>query len=165
MRASRVFSLPRSLKTRAVIPTLVAQRVAPMNIWASWGASGMKYADTPHPRKNGAITPSTATSNDDPPTSIISFKSASSPTSNNRMITPSSASAAMVPFVFSDSAPPKPSMTKLPNTIPATSSPKTAGWRRRSNNSPPSFASTSITATPIRTAGSSPWSLPPSTAA
>ena len=27
----------------------------------------------------------------------------------------------MVPFVFSDSAPPKPSMTKLPNTIPAAS--------------------------------------------
>ena len=31
MRASGVWTLPRSLKTRAVIPTLVAQRTVPMN--------------------------------------------------------------------------------------------------------------------------------------
>jgi hypothetical protein len=31
--ASFVCNLPRSLKTRAVMPTLVAQSTAPMNVW------------------------------------------------------------------------------------------------------------------------------------
>jgi hypothetical protein len=57
---------------------------------------GYEISRNAQPRKNGAITPSTATSNDDQPTSIISFRSDSSPTSNSRMITPNSASAAIV---------------------------------------------------------------------
>ncbi len=72
------------------------------------------------------------------------------------MITPSSASAAIVSFVFNGSAQLKPKMTRFPSTIPAHNSPKTADCPTRSKISPPTFANTSMMATPIRTAGSKP---------
>ncbi len=69
---SRAESLPRSASTRAVMPTLVAARVAPMKTWASVSSCGSIQAETPQPRKNGATTPSRATSRLDHPTESIS---------------------------------------------------------------------------------------------
>ncbi len=158
MRASRVRSLFISLSTRAVIPTLVAVSVAPIKMWTSSGSSGMKSAATPQPRKNGAMTPARATSSDESPTSIISPRSDSSPTSNSRIMTPISASAAIVGSVLSGSVACMPTSARLPMTIPPTSSPRTAGWFIRSKSSPPSLPTIKITATPSSTKGSSPCS-------
>ena len=45
-RDSRASVTPRSLSTRAVMPTLVAARLAPRNRWTYHPASGMKREET-----------------------------------------------------------------------------------------------------------------------
>ena len=75
------------MKTLAVMPTLVAQSCADECMRESMFVGYQIRRNTPA-EQNGAITPRTATSNDDQPTSIISFKSDSSPTSNSRIMTP-----------------------------------------------------------------------------
>ncbi len=100
--------------------------------------------------------PTIATSNADQPTSSISSKFDSRPTSKRSSMTPISASAPITTSVFNDSAAVKPASMRLPTTMPPSSSPKTAGWFILSKNSPPSFATSRMTATPTSTCGSSP---------
>ena len=59
--ASLVFDFPRSRRTLAVIPTLVAQSVAPRNMWTAQLREGSRTAPAPQPRMIGAMTPRTAT--------------------------------------------------------------------------------------------------------
>ena len=92
MRASSLCERPRSLSTRAVMPTLVAVSVAPRNACTYDECSGSSHAPTPQPSANGATTPTLATTNDDRPTFSICATVDSRPTSNSRMITPRRAS-------------------------------------------------------------------------
>ena len=71
--ASRVWSLPRSLNTRAVMPTLVAESVAPRNRRVGVDASGRSTEPAPKPSKNGAMIPTTATTKAFAPTPSISL--------------------------------------------------------------------------------------------
>ena len=149
--ASRVVTLPRSVSTRAVMPTLVAQSVAPMNRWTSRSSFGSIQAETPQPRKNGATTPRSATSRLEVPTDIISRTLDSSPTSNSSSTTPISAMMAMPSLEPRKSRPWKPNSTRLPRMTPAISSPSTAGWWTRSASSPPTLAASSMITRPNST--------------
>jgi hypothetical protein len=80
IRASGVLDLPRSCITRAVIPTLVAVRVAPMKTWTYPLASGSSRAPVPQPRAKGTATPMTATREEESPTLAISLRVDSRPT-------------------------------------------------------------------------------------
>ena len=103
--ASLVAILPRSVKTRAVMPTLVAQSVAPMKTWTNNSSSGSIQADTPQPRKNGTTTPKIATNRLEAPTDSISRTFDSRPTSKRRSTTPISARIAMPSLVARKSRP------------------------------------------------------------
>ena len=65
---SPLWTAPRSRSTRAVMPTLVAASVAPMNRWTSSGLPGSSHAVTPQPSATGATTPNTATRSAEGPT-------------------------------------------------------------------------------------------------
>ena len=93
---SRAWILPRSLSTRAVIPTLVEQIDAPMNRWVCHGCRGSSQELANHPNASEAETPHIATVRADPPTRRNSLTLHSRPTSNNRMITPIRASVSSV---------------------------------------------------------------------
>ena len=86
--ASLVDDLPRSRSTRAVIPTLVAERLAPRNMWTGQGLRGRRTAPAPQPRIIGAITPRTATRKAEGPTRRKSARLASSPTWKSSMMIP-----------------------------------------------------------------------------
>ena len=153
---SRAESLPRSASTRAVMPTLVAARVAPMKTCASVSSPGSSQAETPQPRKNGAITPSTATSRLDHPTESISATFDSSPTWNSSRITPSWARISIPGDVRRNSRPPNPNSARLPSSMPNSSSPSTAGCPTRSKISPPTLAAARITTSPSSTGTTGP---------
>ncbi|CAB4885192.1 unannotated protein [freshwater metagenome] len=135
MRDSVDDSTPRSPKTRAVMPTLVAVSAAPRNTDVFTSRPSARPAPIP-PRK-GAATPSTATAKEALPTLASSLTSISSPTLRSRRITPISpsrrrASSACTRF-----------STDGPIRIPARISPRTAGTFTRSASSATSFAAAS----------------------
>src|SRR2546423_1012669 len=144
------------------MPTLVAHKVAATKTCASAGALRKESAEAPKPRAKVATTPSVETSSDDQPTDNISRTFDSSPTSNRRMMTPISASAPTTASARKRSTHATPKSERLPRSMPPANSPSTAGCLSRANNSPPSFATTSIKATERSTAGSSPLAVPPS---
>src|ERR1051325_6752404 len=150
-RASGVVLLPRSCSTRAVIPTLVAVRVAPRKAWAYQVSPGRSRAPTSHPSTNGAATPSVATSTAVAPTFSMARTVDSRPTSKSSRITPIWASASRVSFASSPCSPVIPSRPRLPRITPAISSPSTAGCRARVARSPPSLAAASMIARAPRT--------------
>ena len=71
MRASAVCRRPRSLNTRAVIPTLVAHRVAPTKACTYTLCAGKSHALTAQPRPKGVMTPRVATASEGAPTFSI----------------------------------------------------------------------------------------------
>ncbi len=78
--ASAVASLPKSFMTRAVMPTEVAVKVAPIKRCVPKSASGKIQRLTKYPKIIGATTPIMATINDEAPTFAISLIFDSSPT-------------------------------------------------------------------------------------
>lgn len=126
---SRLWVTPRSFKTRAVIPTLVADNVAPTKRCARAGPSGISHAAAPQPRSNGTTTPISATSMEDHPTRSNARRSASRPTSNSRIKTPIWARNRSGGADRTKAIPvePKNNGRRLPRAMPARSSPRTEG--------------------------------------
>ena len=149
---SRLWRDPRSFRTRAVMPTLVAVSVAPTNRCARVGASGTNHRAVPHPRANGVTTPITATNAADGPTRTSARRSASSPTSNSNTSTPISARTCSVGSPRTKAMPcsPKKGGSRFPAPMPTRSSPSTEGCPNRSAASPPTFAPTMRSARPKR---------------
>ena len=144
VRPSCVWTLPRSFKTRADIPTLVAQSVAPRNISTQRDKDGKNIRIVAKPSRNGTITPMIATMRADRPTAINLGTVLSTPTSNISRITPNSARVARLGSVLNALKKPNPKRAMLPRTIPANSSPKTTGrWSFRATR-PPSLAAVKI---------------------
>jgi hypothetical protein len=133
--ASDVPILPMSARTRAVMPMLVAVRVAPTKIETT--DADPIAAITANPSANGRTIPATATARDCGPTRSSSPRSDSSPISKSRIRTPSSAS-----MWIAGSSGFRRRSTEPPRITPATSSPRTAGCPMRSASSPSSFAAT-----------------------
>ena len=143
VRASTRVSAPRSLKTRAVIPTLVAASAAPMNSEVS---PDSPYASaTPMPIATGSTMPMVATLSDDFPTDRRSPRLSSSPTSSSRRMTPSSARTSSVTSC------PTSARTDGPMRMPARISPTTAGMRIRSASSAATLAASRTTRMSTRT--------------
>ena len=86
--ASRVRNLFISFKTRAVIPTLVADNVAAKNKSVLSEPSGISNNVTIKPSNIGTKMPNNATRIDSFPVCIISSMDVSKPTINKRKITP-----------------------------------------------------------------------------
>ena len=70
IRPSLLAVRPRSASTRAVMPTLVAVRVAPTNQWVRVLCVGKNHDETKYPSTIGVTTPSSATMSDEAPTAI-----------------------------------------------------------------------------------------------
>ena len=132
MRASVDESAFRSPKTRAVIPTLVAASAAPRNNDAFTDSPRMEPAKNPD--DIGTATPMMATSIDARPTLRNSSRSISSPTSANKIMTPTSARTRMASL---GSTRPR---SDGPIMMPATISPITAGTPTRSETSAAALA-------------------------
>ena len=135
---SSVCKKPRSARTRVETPIDVAVSAAAHTTAAS-EFTPMAFS-VAYPITNENATPSTAMIAAIPPTRVMARKSVSSPISNSRMRSPSSANV----FIASSFGSRIPS-TDAPRRTPPTSSPSIAGW--------PSF--TARTASPrvvIRTA-------------
>src|SRR4029077_17530405 len=98
------------------------------------------------PSTNGTMTPTTATAPAAGPFRSIAFRSVSRPISNSSTTTPTCASSRNTPVSGSSGAVGITRRTPAPSTIPARSSPITAGWRNRSNASPANLPTRSITA-------------------
>src|SRR2546422_2182658 len=158
----------RSERTRAVMPTEVAVSVAPTKIAtvvASDGAgAGPCSGDTQYrkPNRNGTATPTSATAVAGAPTRAIALRSVSRPISNSSTITPISARKAMTGRRGSSGPVGMTPSTLDPRTMPATSSPSTAGCPSRSASSAENFPATSISpSTPKkRTTSPSPAAAP-----
>ncbi len=105
IRPSLLAARPRSVSTRAVMPTLVAVSVAPTNQCVSGLCEGKNHCETKKPSTIGVTTPSSATRNDEAPTAIIFFTSDSSPTWKSRNSTPIWARMEMPVWVRSESSP------------------------------------------------------------
>lgn len=92
---SGLSSFPRSSRMRAVMPTLVAVRMAPMNrATGSEGAAASPVAVAPStPRAKGSATPPTATTRALGPNLRKVRRLVSSPAANRRTMDPSCASA------------------------------------------------------------------------
>src|SRR5712692_4901480 len=155
-RASRLCSTWRSLSTRPVIPTDVAVRVAPTKMAVD--SRSADVCSTPchpdhqykKPSANGTATPTTATAVAAVPTRIMALRSVSSPISNSNTTTPTCASSWNT-GVSGSSAPTGITLRKpAPSTMPASSSPITAGWPRRSNASPANFPASSMIANTVK---------------
>src|SRR3989454_8218815 len=155
-RASRLCSTCRSLSTRPVIPTEVAVSVAPTKMAVV--SESADVCSTPcqldrqyrKPSPNGTATPTTATAVAAVPTRIMALRSVSSPISNNSTTTPTWASSRTT-GVSGSSAPIGITLRKpAPSTIPARSSPMTAGCPRRSNASPANFPASSMIANTVK---------------
>ena len=102
-RANVRSSTPSSPRTRLVIPMLVAHSARPTN--AAVSISAPIATPSPMPAAIGRIIAMTAVSTAGRPTASRSSRRTSSPTENNRMITPSSEkTAAVSPGVTSPSA-------------------------------------------------------------
>ena len=144
VRPSCVWTLPRSFKTRADIPTLVAQSVAPRNTSTQRDKYGKNIRTMAKPSRNGAITPMMATMRADRPTANNLGTVLSTPTSNINSITPNSAKVAKLGSVLNASKKPNPKRAMFPRTIPANSSPKTTGRRTLRAARPPSLAAVKI---------------------
>ena len=132
-----------SLKTRAVMPTLVAVIDAARNTCATGPAPGAASRAKTNPMPIVATVPMTATRAAVAPTSSRSRTVDSRPTSNSSKSTPSCAS------MSSDGSEASPRVSahgKLPSRMPATSSPRTGGCFAREAPSPESFATTSTMA-------------------
>src|SRR2546426_9300978 len=156
IRASRLCKTWRSLSTRPVIPTDVAVSVAPTKMAVVRGSaevcSTRCQPDRQYrkPRTNGTVTPTTATAVAAVPTRIMALRSVSSPISNSSTTTPTWASSrnagvsgASAPIGITLSMP-------APSTMPARSSPITAGCLRRSNASPANFPASSMIANTVK---------------
>ena len=156
--------LPSSDKTLEVIPILVAVKAAPAKI-AGTADMPKKVINPTVPAAKGTATPTTATTVAWIPTAINSFKFDSSPISNSKMTTPSSAkteitslcaakvatascwfkpAVAWMKFIITElEAFPPPSgntnksRAETPTITPPTSSPNTGGKPTRLDNSPP----------------------------
>ena len=88
----------RSLKTRAVMPTLVAHMAAPRNMLLIQLPSGRISGPTKRPPAMGNTTPTTAMMVARPPTASNCGTVDSSPTSNSSTTTPSWASSSSAPL-------------------------------------------------------------------
>ena len=149
-RASFVDNARRSPKTRAVMPTLVAVSVAPMNNDVlPFSPRARPVAD---PRMSGRPTPMIATVIADRPTLRNSPTSISIPTCIKRRIAPSSARRK------SESDGSTRPRTDGPMRMPASISPSTAGTPMRSASSATSFAAQRMSASSRRMR---PMSRPP----
>src|SRR6267143_2994591 len=145
-------SRPRAERTRAVIPTLVAVRVAPMK---TAGRVGIPQSDaSPKPSASGHRTPTAATTVDWRPARRSSSRSDSRPISKRRRTTPTSASDMKTGERWTSPRTPGPIRT------PARSSPRTAGCPTRSRPSPPSLAASQMTTRPTRSSPESVKRLP-----
>ena len=113
-------SRPRSERTRAVIPTLVAVRVAAATIETIVLCPSSRQAAKPS--ANGKTTPTTATASEVAPTFKSRPRSVSSPIAKSRITTPSSART----WIDSISGLTSPS-SDFPTSTPPISSPSTAG--------------------------------------
>ena len=161
IRASTVCSRPRSWNTRAVMPTLVAHRVAPTKACTYTPCPGNSQALAAQPSPKGVMTPSVATSSDGAPTFSICPTVDFSPISKSRTSTPRRASMSSEGLAHSGSRAEKPTSDRLPTTTPASSSPRTAGCPRRTASSPPSLATDStMTSASAKAATGSAWSVP-----
>ena len=165
IRAKGARSASASLSTRAVIPTLVAASMAPRKAWSIHGSWGRISSPTPNPSSMGVTTPTTATSAARPPTAIISFGVDSRPTWKSSRTAPSSAMTVSVSLEASADRSGPPRSAAFPARIPTINSPSTAGWPRRSTNSPASFAQTMAKARASRTVGTASESWPAPAAA
>ena len=143
VRASTRVSAPRSLNTRAVMPTLVAASAAPTNSAVSLDSPNPSA--TPKPIATGTTTPIVATVIDDFPTDRRSPRLSSRPTSSSSRITPSS------PRTSSVMSWPTSDRTDGPMMMPARISPTTAGMPTRSASSAASFAASRTTRMSTRT--------------
>src|SRR5438128_1066190 len=155
-RASRLCRTWRSLSTRAVIPTEVAVSVAPTKMAVTRGSAEVcSYPCHPDaqyrkPKPNGTATPTAATAVAAAPTRIMALRSVSSPISNSSTTTPTCASSRNT-GVSASSAPMGITLRKpAPSAMPASSSPITAGWPRRSNASPANFPASSMIANTVK---------------
>src|SRR5690349_11676613 len=92
------------------------------------------------------MTPTTATAPAAGPSRSIAFRSVSRPISNSSTTTPTCANRRNTPVSGSSGAVGITRRTPAPSTIPARSSPITAGWRNRSNAAPANLPTSSITA-------------------
>src|SRR2546422_4782756 len=163
-RASKLCSTWRSLSTRPVIPTEVAVRVAPTKMAVVAGSADVcSYPCQPErqyrkPRAKGTATPTTAPAVAAVPTRIMALRSVSSPISNSSATTPTWASSRNT-GVSGSSAPIGITLRKpAPSTMPAKSSPITAGCLRRSNASPANFPASSMIANTVKNRATS---IPP----
>ena len=135
VRASTDASARRSLNTRAVMPTLVAESAAARN--SAVLPSYENASATANPAAIGTTTPITATDSEARPTAPSSRRSISMPTWSRSRITPSSPRTRSVSFVAT-----RPS-TEGPMTTPARISATTPGMPTRSASSAATFAATS----------------------
>ncbi len=142
MRASRVDRARRSPKTRAVMPTLVAVRVAPMKRAVLPSSPSARPARLP--KTSGSVTPTTATVSAARPTRRNSATSISMPTCINKRIAPSSASTK------SESDRSTRPRADGPMMTPARISPRTAGTPTRSASSATTFAAHRMSASSRR---------------
>jgi hypothetical protein len=112
-----------------VMPTLVADKVAPTKRCTTVGLFGSNQSAALHPSPMGTTTPIKATRLEDAPTRTRARRSASNPTSNRRISTPTSARTRRVGSTRTKAIPstPKKSGSRLPNTMPANNSPNTGG--------------------------------------
>src|SRR3989442_1753888 len=151
----------RSESTRAVIRTDVAVSVASTKIAtiiASPNGAGACSDDTQYrkPKRNGAATPTRATAIANAPTRAIAFKSVSRPISNSSTTTPISARNAMIKPRGSPAPVGMTRSTLDPSTMPATSSPSTAGCPSRSTSSPENLPARSISPSTAKNRTTSP---------
>src|SRR5213080_2396040 len=154
-RASRLCKTWRSLSTRPVIPTDVAVSVAPTKMAVV--SRSAEVCSTPcqpdrqyrKPRTNGTATPTTATAVAAVPTRIMALRSVSSLISNST--TTQTWASSVNTGVSASSAPIGITLRKpAPSAMPASSSPITAGWPRRSNASPANFPASSMIANTVK---------------
>ena len=117
---SWVSRCPRSERTRAVMPTLVAVRVAAAMIDGM--SDNPRQRQATYPSTKGSKTPTTATVIDVGPTRIRRARSVSRPIANRRINTPSSARSWIASWPGSI----QPS-TDGPAITPPINSPRTAG--------------------------------------
>jgi hypothetical protein len=134
---SGVRSCPRSDSTRAEMPIEVAVSAAPIT---RLGKNSMpNIRATASPPKNGKMTPTLPTVSAVVPTFASERRSVCRPIWNNRISTPSSASACRTGSVGSNSP-----STLAPRITPATSSPSTEGCPMRCAISPKSLVATIV---------------------
>jgi hypothetical protein len=144
--ASRAREAFMSRRTRAVMPTLVAASAAPRNTCAAAGAAGRRSFPARKPRARLEAVPRIATTNDEAPTDERSRTERPNPTSNNRRTMPTCARMSRY-----ESEPRKRNVWRpgtLPSTMPAMSSPRTAGWPKRTATCPPAIAAVITRARP-----------------